>query len=70
MYELEKYIIDVWIILYNILGEGCRMWGKNGEGLVKNSERYYRERRLTWRERFGGGRGDSNPTGQHEFFLK
>ena len=45
------------------------MWGKNGEGLVKNSERYYRERRLTWRERFGG-RGDSNPTGQHEFFLK
>ena len=66
MYELEKYIIDVWI-----LGEGCRMWGKNGEGLVKNSERYYRERRLTWRERFeGGGRGDSNPTGQHEFFLK
>ena len=69
MYELEKYIIDVWIILYNILGEGCRMWGKNGEGLVKNSERYYRERRLTWSERFGGG-GDSNPTGQHEFFLK
>ena len=47
------------------------MWGKNGEGLGKNSERYYRERRLTWKERFGGGRGgggDSNPTGQHEFF--
>ena len=33
------------------------MWRKNGEGLVKNSERYYRERRLTWRERFGGGGG-------------
>ena len=52
-------------------GEGCRMWGKNGEGLWKNSERYYRERRLTWREGFGGwwgGGGDSNPTGQHEFF--
>ena len=33
------------------------MWRKNGEGLVKNSERYYRERRLTWRKRFGGGGG-------------
>ena len=33
------------------------MWGKNGEGLGKNSERYYRERRLTWKERFGGGGG-------------
>ena len=33
--------------------EGCRLWGKNGEGLGKNSERYYRERRLTWRERGG-----------------
>ena len=28
------------------------MWGKNGEGLGKNSEWYYRDRRLTWRERF------------------
>ena len=28
------------------------MWEKTGEGLGKNSERYYRERRLTWRERF------------------
>ena len=37
------------------------MWGKNGEGLVKNSERYYRERRLTWRERFGGRGGGFQP---------
>ena len=31
------------------------MWGKNGEGSVKNSERYYKERTLTWRKRFLGG---------------
>ena len=43
-------------------GEGCRMWGKNGEGLGKNSERYYRERRLTWKERFGGGGVAGIPT--------
>ena len=49
-------------------GEGCRMWGKNGEGLGENSEWYYRDRRLTWREGFFFGGGDSNPTGQHEFF--
>ena len=44
------------------------MWGKNGEGLGENSEWYYRDRRLTWREGFFLGGGDSNPTGQHEFF--
>ena len=49
-------------VFYISWGEGCHMWGKNGEGLGKNSEWYYRDRRLTWRERFFLGGEGAIPT--------